>query len=165
MDFEERKDYVRDAIAEILDNYGDEFDSEAFVELCEELDNYNGLLGEARCHDMWRIDEFFDKPSQLLDAMDNFELTDDFFYFDGYGDVTTASDKYDVYESVVTVDDILDEIEENYNHITLTKNDSLNKLCKILFEEDFGIDEDFEEENKEDYESDEEFTQRIADIM
>lgn len=159
MDFEDRKQHVREAIAEVLDN-----DTDAFVEICEELDNWNGFLGDARCYSMWEIDEFFDKTSDFLDHMGDFDSNDEYFYFD-LGYVTTASDKYDVYSDEVSVDDIIDAIEDCYNHIDIYSNDSLKQLCEILFSEDFGIDEDFDEDDIEDYESDEEFKQRIADIM
>ena len=158
MDFEDRKQHVREAIAEALEN-----DTDAFVQICEELDSWNGFLGDARCYYMDEIDEFFSKPSELLDKMSDFDYTDEYFYFDVYG-VTTASDKYDVYSDNVTVDDIIDAVEDCYNHIDI-EDTTLNELCRILFNEDFGIDEDFDEEDIEDYESDEEFTQRIADIM
>lgn len=158
MDFEARAQHVREAIAEVLDD-----DTDVFVDVCEELDNWNGFLGDARCYDMSEIDEFFSKPSELLDKMSDFDYTDEYFYFDVYG-VTTASDKYDVYSDAVSVDEVIDNIEDCYNHIYIADT-TLNELCAILFNEDFGIDEDFDEEDIENYESDEEFTQRIADIM
>lgn len=158
MSFDMRKDYVREAIAEALDN-----DTDAFVDICEELDNWNGFLGDARCYDMSEIDEFFDKTSDFLEHMGDFDVNDEYFYFD-LGYVTTASDKYDIYNDAVGVDDVIDAIEDCYNHIDIS-DATLNELCEILFNEDFGIDEDFDEDDIEDYESDEEFTQRIADIM
>ena len=160
MSYDERAEHVREAIAEVLEN-----DTDAFVELCEELDSWNGFLGDARCYDMCEIDEFFSKPSELLDKMNDFDINDEYFYFDVYG-VTTASDKYDVYSDNVSVDDVIDAIEDCYNHITITENRSLDELCEILFNEDFGIDYDYDEtDDDEPEESDEEFTQRIADIM
>ena len=159
MSYDEREQHVREAIAEVLED-----DTDAFVAVCEELDNWNGFLGDARCFDMSEIDEFFSRPSELLDKMSDFDYTDEYFYFDVYG-VTTASDKYDVYSDNVSVDDVIDAIEDIYNHIDITENRSLDELCEILFNKDCGIDEDFDEEDIEDYESDEEFTQRIADIM
>lgn len=158
MDFEDRAQHVREAIAEALEN-----DTDAFVQICEELDNWNGFLGDARCYDMDMIDEFFNKPSELLDKMDDFDKNDEYFYFDTWG-VNTSSDKYDVYSDEVSVDDVIDEIEDCYNKIDI-EDGTLDELCGILFREDFGIDEDFDEDDIEDYESDEEFTQRIADIM
>lgn len=158
MGFDERAQYVREAIAEVLDN-----DTDAFVDVCEALDNWNGFLGDARCYDMSEIDDFFDTPSDFLDHMGNFDTNDEYFYFD-LGYVTTASDKYDIYSDTVSVDDVIEAIEEYYNHIDI-EDATLDELCEILFTEDFGIEEDFDEDDIEDYESDEEFKQRIADIM
>lgn len=158
MDFEDRKQHVREAIAEVLDDYTD-----IFVDVCEELDNWNGFLGDARCYDISEIDDFFNTPSEFLDKVGDFDSCDDYFYFD-LGYVTTSSDKYDIYSDAVSVDDVIDAIEDCYNHIDIADT-TLNELCKILFSDDFGIDEDFDEDDIEDYESDEEFTQRIADIM
>ena len=69
----------------------------------------------------------------------------------------------DMRQQVATIKD-LTVIEDCYNNLYIADT-TLNELCEILFTEDFGIDEDFDEEDIEDYESDEEFTQRIADIM
>ena len=161
MSFDARRDYVRESIAEVLEK-----DTDAFVELCEEIDNWNGILGDYRCREMWEIDDFFSKPSELLDDMDNFNKDDEYFYFNNYNSVTTSSDKYDVYSDNVDIDELLDEVEDNFNHIDIRLNESLRQLCEILFEEDFGIDEDYDETYDElPEESDEEFTQRIADIM
>ena len=104
MDFEARAQHVREAIAEVLDD-----DTDVFVDVCEELDNWNGFLGDARCYDMSEIDEFFSKPSELLDKMSDFDTDDEFFYFD-LGYVTTASDKYDVYSDAVGVDDVITQL-------------------------------------------------------
>lgn len=159
MDFEDRAEHVREAIAEVLQN-----DTDVFVEVCEAIDNWNGILGDARCYDMSEIDDFFDKTSDFLDNMGgNFNSDDEYFYFD-LGYVTTASDKYDVYSDTVSVDDVIDAIEDCYNHIDI-EDTTLDELCEILFNEDFGIEEDFDEDDIEDYESDEEFKQRIANIM
>ena len=158
MDFEQRAEHVREKIAEVLEN-----DTDTFVDVCEELDNWNGFLGDARCFDMSGIDEFFDKTSDFLEHMGDFDSCDEYFYFD-LGYVTTASDKYDIYKDEVSVDDVIDAIEDCYNHIYISDT-TLNELCEILFKEDFGIDEDFDEDCIEDYESDEEFIQRIDNIM
>lgn len=161
MDFDERKDYVRDKISEVLEN-----DTDAFVEVCEELDSWNGFLNDARCFDMWDIDSFFNKPSELIDKMDDFDPTDEYFYYTSYGNVTTSSDRYDVYSDEVDVDDIIDAIESDYNHISISKNTSLDELCSILYNEDFGIERDLDDydEDEEPEETDEEFMKRIDEI-
>ena len=163
MDFEDRKNYVIEKIADVLTD-----DSDLFVTMCEEVDSYNGLLGEARCEDMDMIDEFFTTPSELLDRMDDFNSSDEYFYFNGYGNVTTTSDKFDVYEDEVDVDYLVDEIIDNYQHIDI-EDARLNELVEIVVNEDFGIDEDWAydedmDEDDEPEETDDEFTDRIDDI-
>lgn len=162
MDFDERKQYVYDKAKELLEE-----DEDAFVEACEELDNWDGFLGDSRCESMDMIDEFFNKPSELLDQMNDFNPTDSYFYFTVYG-VSTTDDKHEVYSDDFSADDVLDELIDNYNHVDLTENSELNELLTILVNEDFGIDYDWEydeaEEDEEPEETDDEFMERIDNL-
>lgn len=162
MDFDERKQYVYDKAIEVLEE-----DEDAFVEACEELDNWDGFLGDSRCESMDMIDEFFNKPSELLDQMNDFNPTDSYFYFTVYG-VSTTDDKHEVYSDDFSADDVLDELIDNYNHVDLTENSELNELLTILVNEDFGIDYDWEydeaEEDEEPEETDDEFMERIDNL-
>ena len=163
MDFDERKQYVYDKAIEVLEE-----DEDAFVEACEELDNWDGFLGDSRCESMDMIDEFFNKPSELLDQMNDFNPTDSYFYFTVYG-VSTTDDKHEVYSDDFSADDVLDELIDNYNHVDLTENSELNELLTILVNEDFGIDYDWEydEADGEDdmpEETDDEFMERIDNL-
>ena len=162
MDFDERKQYVYDKALDILKD-----DEDAFVEACEELDNWDGFLGDSRCESMDMIDEFFNKPSELLDQMNDFNPTDSYFYFTVYG-VSTTDDKHEVYSDDFSADDVLDELIDNYNHVDLTENGELNELLTILVNEDFGIDYDWEydeaEEDEEPEETDDEFMERIDNL-
>ena len=162
MDFDERKQYVYDKAIEVLEE-----DEDAFVEACEELDNWDGFLGDSRCESMDMIDEFFNKPSELLYQMNDFNPTDSYFYFTVYG-VSTTDDKHEVYSDDFSADDVLDELIDNYSHVDLTENSELNELLTILVNEDFGIDYDWEydeaEEDEEPEETDDEFMERIDSI-
>ena len=163
MDFNERKDFVLEKITEVIQD-----DTDLFVKMCEELDNWNGFLGDARCEDMYMIDEFFTKPSDLLSAMDAFDKDDEYFYFDGWGNVCTASDKFDVYSDEIDIDDLVDAIIENYNHIDID-DVILKELVEIVINEDFGIEEDWAydedmDEDDEPEETDDEFMDRINNI-
>ena len=164
MDFDERRQYVYDKAYEILEG-----DTDAFVDACEELDNWNGFLGDTRCYDMDEIDEFFSRPSELLDKMDDFQYSDEYFYFTGYSNVSTTDDKYDHYSDDFSVDDVLDALIENYSHVDIYNNDTLDNLLAVLANEDFGIEEDWAydedmDEDDEPEETDEEFTERIDEI-
>lgn len=163
MDFEERRQYVYDKAIDVLEG-----DDDAFVEACEELDNWNGFLGDSRCEDMDMIDEFFNKPSDLLDQMNDFNPTDSYFYFTVYG-VSTTDDKHGIYSDDFSADDVLDALIDNYSHVDLRENSELNELLTILVNEDFGIDYDWsydEADNEDDMpeETDDEFMERIDNI-
>jgi len=164
MDFDERKQYVYDKALGILED-----DEDVFVEACEELDNWDGFLGDSRCKDMDMIDEFFDKPSDLLDKMDDFNTDDSYFYFTAYGYVSTTDSKYSVYSDDYSAEDVLDALIDNYSHVDIRENDELNELVNILTSEDFGIEEGWEydedmDEDDEPEETDDEFTERIDNI-
>ena len=164
MDFDERKQYVYDKAIDILES-----DEDVFVEACEELDTWDGFLGDSRCMEMDMIDEFFEKPSDLLDKMDNFNYDNEYFYFSAYGYVNTTDDKYSVYSDDFSADDVLDALIDNYNHVDLREDNRLNELLDVLTSEDFGIEEgwEYDEDMEEDdmpEETDDEFTERIDDI-
>ena len=163
MDFEERKQYVYDKAKELLED-----DEDVFVEACEELDNWNGFLGDSRCEYMDMIDEFFNKPSELLDQMNDFNPTDSYFYFTVYG-VSTTDDKHEIYSNDFSAEDVLDALIDNYNHVDLREDNHLNELLTILVNEDFGIECDWEFDEDMDEcdmpeETDDEFMERIDDI-
>lgn len=163
MDYDSRRDYVMEKIVEELEN-----DHDAFIEACEELDNWNGFLGDARCFSMWDIDDFFSRPSELVKAMDNFDCDDEYFYF--HNDyVSTTSNMYDVYHDEHDEDEVADALVDNWNHVNLTKNNTLNALIEVVFCDDFGIDADwsYDEADDEDdmpEETDEEFMERIDNM-
>lgn len=164
MDFEERRQYVYDMAVDILER-----DSDAFDEACEQLDSWNGFLGDARCYSMDMIDDFFSRPSELLDKMDAFDYSDEYFYFTAYGYVNTTDDKHDVYSDDFSAEEVLDDLIDNYNHVDLRENSALDGLLSVLFNEDFGIEEDWsydEVDNEDDMpdETDEEFTERVDNI-
>lgn len=164
MDWDDRRQYAYDRAYEILEN-----DEDAFVEACEELDDWDGFLGDSRCYNMDEIDEFFSKPSELLDLMDDFDYSDEYFYYTGYGYVSTCNNKYSHYSDDYSVDDVLDKLIEEFNHVDFYENPSLKDVIEVLYREDFGIEEDWAydedmDEDDEPEETDEEFMERIDNI-
>ena len=168
MDWDERRQYAYDRAYEILEG-----DTDAFVDACEDLDVWDGFLGDSRCYSMDMIDEFFSRPSELLDKMDDFRYSDEYFYFTGYGNVSTTDDKYDHYSDDYSVDEVLDALIDNYSHIDIYNNDTLDELLRVLAEEDFGIDYDWSNdhdenedipEDDEPEETDDEFVERIDNL-
>lgn len=163
MDFEARRQYVYDKAIDILEENEDAFD-----EACEELDSWNGFLGDSRCESMDMIDEFFERPSDLLDKMSDFDYNDEYFYFTIYG-VCTTDDKHEVYSDNFSAEDVLDELIDNFSHVDLREDNELNELLNVLTSEDFGIEYDwvYDEADDEDdmpEETDDEFMERIDEL-
>jgi hypothetical protein len=164
MDFDERRQYAYDKALEILNDEDDAFD-----EACEELDNWNGFLGDDRCYSMDEIDEFFSRPSELVELMDEFDPNEQYFYYTAYGYVNTTDNKHSVYSDDFSTEDVLDALIDNYSHVDLTESNELNEFINVLVNEDFGIDYDwnYDEVDSEDdmpEETDDEFMGRIDDI-
>jgi hypothetical protein len=164
MDFDERRQYAYDKALEILNDEDDAFD-----EACEELDNWNGFLGDDRCYSMDEIDEFFSRPSELVELMDEFDPNEQYFYYTAYGYVNTTDNKHSVYSDDFSTEDVLDALIDNYSHVDLTESNELNEVINVLVNEDFGIDYDwnYDEVDSEDdmpEETDDEFMERIDNI-
>ena len=163
MDYEKRKQYVYDKAKELLTE-----DNDAFVEAVEELIHWNSFI-DVDCFFMDEIDDicYGMKPSELLEKMtSDFDSNDKYFYFSIYGLESTDS-KYDIYRDNTTEDDVLDELIDEYCHVSLSEQ--LDEYISILANEDFGIEENWEgdEDMDEDdlpEETDEEFTDRIDSI-
>jgi hypothetical protein len=155
MTTEERKDYIHEAMLDMI-----KADSDLFVEVCEELDSWDGFLGDDRCYSMDEIDEILGdrKPSELLNMVSSdFDFNDDYFYFNGYGNLKSCDDKADVYLCSFDREEILDEYLVNYFRYDLSrKYDDFEKLAEEL--NDY-TDEDVENED------DEEFTERIDEMV
>lgn len=163
MDFNERRQYVYDKALEILD-----YEEDTFDEACEQLDGWNGFLDDSRCFEMDMIDEFFARPSDLLDKMSDFDYSDEYFYFTIYG-VSTTNDKHGLYSDNYSAEDVLDALIDNFSHVDLRESRELNELLDVLTSENFGIEDgwSYDEVDSEDdmpEETDDEFMERIDDI-
>lgn len=118
---------IREAIKAYFENNEEEFDR-----VIEELDSYNGYLGDDRYFEMYELDEFYreTEPTELLarafygyDEMytdkdgnhtEAFNPNRDYFRYNGYGnlvstDVKDYTDHLDNY--------FIDEVIENANHL------------------------------------------------
>ena len=152
MTTEERKDYIYKAMLEMI-----QADSDLVVEICDELDSWNGFLGDDRCYNMYDIDDLLygKKPSEIIDMMtSDFDKSCEWFYFSIYG-LESCDDKADFYLDCHSHEEILDEYLNTYYHCSLS-NDDFETLAE---EYDDYTEEDFENEN------DEEFTARIDELV
>ena len=154
MTFEERRDYTYNKAVEMLEN-----DHDSFVEACEELDSWNGFLGDDRLYEMEMLDEMLaDKtPTEIIDLVEgnNFSTIDECFGFTING-IESFDDKYDSYSANYTVEEVLDALIDNYGKYVRLFDKDLDEIIIMLRDEEFGIDDDGEE-----LETDEEFKERV----
>lgn len=155
MNTQERKNYIYDVMLGMIRT-----DSDLLTEVCEELDSWDGFLGDDRCYNMDEIDEIlYDrKPSELLNMVtSDFNCNDDYFYFNGYGNLESCNDKEDHYLDVFTHEEILDTYLNKYYRCDLSMEyDNFETLAE---EWNDYTDEDVKNE------SDEEFTERIDELV
>jgi hypothetical protein len=152
MTLEERKDYIYKAMLEMI-----QADSDLMVEICDELDSWNGFLGDDRCYNMSDIDDLLygKKPSEIIDMITkDFDSSCEWFYFSIYG-LESCDDRADFYLDCHSHEEILDEYLDYYSHCDLSNAD-LEELADIYDSYDEG---DMEEE------TDEEFTARIDELV
>jgi hypothetical protein len=155
MTLQERREYIYNAMLDMI-----KADSDLLVEVCEELDGWDGFLGDDRCYSMDEIDEILGdrKPSELLNMVSSyFNYNDDYFYFNGYGNLESCDYKEDRYLDVFTHKEILDEYLDKYFRCDLSREyDNFETLAEEW--NDYS-DEDVENE------SDETFTERIDELV
>jgi hypothetical protein len=148
MNTQERQNYIYDTMLGMIRT-----DSDLLVEICEELDNWDGFLGDDRCYYMGDIDDILygKKPSEIIDMItSDFDSSCEYFYFSIYG-LESCDDRADHYLDNFSDEDILDEYLKNGCHCNLSNGD---------FEELAELYDTYSDENTED-ETDEEFMERI----
>ena len=127
-----------------------ENNEDVFNDCIEELDGYNGYLGDDRYYEMEYLNEFYNstEPLELLrrayfgrdddtwttDSTGNKQYGDfnpnrDYFYYNGYGNLVSSdyidySDKLDKY--------VIEEMHENRQYIDSIEND---EELSALFDE------------------------------
>lgn len=137
-------------------NYFEE-NEEIYNEAVEELDSYNGYLGDDRYYSMYDLDELYrdTEPTEILyrafyghdddcwhtDSSGNkiyeaFNPNREYFYFNGYGNLVSSnykdySDKLDKY--------LIESMSENRYYIgAIDDNDELSALFDELEEAEEG---------------------------
>lgn len=122
-----------------------------FNEVIEDLDSYNGILGDDRYFEMWELDEFYNgtEPTEILsrafygyDEMytdkdgnhtESFNPNRDYFRYNGYGNLVSTdckdySDRLDEY--------FIDELIENAGHLYNIPDEIQELLDEIEENED-----------------------------
>ena len=151
MNTQERQQYIYDTMLGMIRT-----DSDLLVEICEELDSWNGFLGDDRCYNMCDIDDLLygKKPSEIIDMItSDFDSSCDYFYFSMYG-LESCSDRADHYLDSFSDEEILDNYLNNACHCNLSNSD---------FEELAELYESYSDDDTEE-ETDEEFMERIDEL-
>lgn len=117
----------------IEDKFEDEL--EAFVngddddvaDVCEQIDSYNGFLGDDRYYPMCEIDELVNiEDKTVLEVFDmfasDFDSNDDYFQFGIYGISSTNSRDY---VNLLGETEIIEQIKDNINQVD---NDNLSVI-------------------------------------
>lgn len=144
MDYETRVKMIKDVMVDILKR-----DDDLFVEACEELDSWNGFLGDDRCYNMNDIDDLLygKKPSEIIDMITkDFDSSCEWFYFSIYG-LESCDDIVSHYRDAYYESDVLESLIDNYNHISeMTDSDFEIVLEMLANEDEDAIMEDSDED-------------------
>lgn len=116
-----------DRIVKYLEN-----NDELFNRLMEELDSWNGYLGDDRWYSMYDLDELLSGKSatDIIRMVQNssFNVNDDYFRFDGYGSLESA---YTLDYSDYLDETFVNELAENLNHIDIN-DPKLERMLRNL---------------------------------
>lgn len=136
--------FSKDEVIEAIKTYFEE-NEDTFTECIEELDSYNGYLGDDRYYEMYMIDEFYSecKPSELLDRIyyghddengDSSEFCPnrEYFYYNGYGNLVSSDYKdYSAHLDSYAIE----SMSEHRNYIdAIDRDEELSELFDILEE-------------------------------
>ena len=129
MTLEERREYIYKAMLDMI-----KADSDLAVEICEELDGWNGFLGDDRCYNMCDIDDLLygKKPSEIIDMITkDFDSSCEWFYFGIYG-LESCDDIASHYRDAYYESDVLESLIDNYNHISEMTDSDFEIALEIL---------------------------------
>lgn len=138
--------------SEIIENIINHFenDEELFNSCIEELDNYNGYLGDDRYYEMYMLEEFYANanPIELLERAfygrddeswhtnahgekeyGSFNPNREYFYYNGYGNLVSANYKdYSAHLDTYAIESMLD------GRYYIDSIDSDDELCELFNE-------------------------------
>lgn len=138
MKTENKKTYTTEEAIEAIRAYFEENESE-YNNAIEELDSYNGYLGDNRYYDMDELNEFYSgqEPTEILyrafygydeDHGGEFNPNREYFTYNGYGNLVSSDSKdyssflddnfvSDYIENAAQLYDVPDEIQEIIDNI------------------------------------------------
>ena len=121
--FDSKQDFINYIENRMIDYWKTHNDS--FSRVCENLDSWDGFLGDDRLYPMDEIDDLLGdkKPSEVLQMIDteNFNYNDDYFYYDTYGDTyricsTDEKNYYDYVDYSEVFDKLIDDYGKIFNY-------------------------------------------------
>ena len=114
--FDSKEDFINYIESRMIDYWKAHNDS--FSNVCEELDSWDGFLGDDRIYSMDELDDLLcdKKPSEVLQMVDtpNFDYSDDYFYYDIYGIRSTNEKDYFNY---VNYSEVFEKLIDDYGKI------------------------------------------------
>lgn len=109
-------------------------DDELYVEMVNELDCWNGFADGFRCFPMDELDDLFGQMplSQFLDTItDDFNSRDNYMVDTIYG-LSSTDYPAEIYRDNTTPEEVLDNILENANNISIYDTDFEELINEIL---------------------------------
>ena len=92
-------------------------------EVVAELNAWNGSLDnlEFYSNDSYTINEIFATPYDFAEkcAYGDYNINDEYFKFDGYGNIETCTEQEMIQDMKDSIDDIVDVLESEYNNIDI----------------------------------------------
>ena len=138
---------LRQAAIEMLEN-----DDDLFVECVNELDSWNGFADGYRCYDMSEFNDLFygTLPLDVIDKVTSEFSTNDNYFVDTIYGIESTDFPEDVYRSNTDEEEVLDNVIDYYNHLSISDSDFNDLVEEIInYEEDEDEDEEAEAEDNE----------------
>lgn len=110
---EDFRNYIQNRMVVYWKNHND-----SFSRVCEDLDSWDGFLGDNRLYQMYDLDDLLGekKPSEVIQMLDSdFDYSDNYFYWDGYGELCSTDERE--YYNDVDYTDVFDKLIDCYGEV------------------------------------------------
>lgn len=117
--FDSKQDFLKYIEKRMTDYW--ESHNDSFSRVCEELDSWDGFLGDDRIYPMDELDDLLcnKKPSEVLQVVDtsNFDYSDDYFYYGVYGiHSTNEKDYFNYFDYSDVFEKLIDDYGKIFNY-------------------------------------------------
>lgn len=151
---------IKEEVKELLTKIIEVLDDDTKNEIIQEIDNYNGILGDSRFYEMTELDEFYrdTEPLELLnrvfygydedtstnDRKTEFNPNREYFTYNGYGNLVSTD--YIDYSGFIDNDDIVNNLLDDYIDVSFI--DDCEDIATLV-----EIYNEINEDNAEEYEN------------